>query len=174
MESRHNCREFFVHNNLTGQTIIILGPAGIFVIRQDMFTGVLGFFKFYVHMDNIAEEVIPIIQTYLCQYLKGMTQPRIKIRYQNLVVYRMIQPVLDQVYDADQLRQALKGKPACLNRYDYVRRSADGVNRQNTKVRGAIDKAIEVSDNPQGLAKIKKEILKLTRRFPLYPELREK
>ena len=41
-------------------------------------------------------------------------------------------------------------------------------------IAGAIDKAIEVSDNPQELAKIKKEILKLTRRFPLYPELKEK
>ena len=45
---------------------------------------------------------------------------------------------------------------------------------QMRQIAGAIDKAIEVSDSPQELAKIKKEILKLTKRFPLYPELKER
>jgi len=34
-----------------------------------------------------------------------------------------------------------------------------------------IDEAIEASDDPKKLAEIKKEVLALTRRFPLYPEL---
>jgi len=37
-----------------------------------------------------------------------------------------------------------------------------------------IDAAIEGSDNPRILAEVKKEVLALTKRFPLYPSLREK
>jgi len=45
---------------------------------------------------------------------------------------------------------------------------------QMRQIAGFIDRAIEVSDNPRELEKIKKEVLALTKRFPLYPELREK
>jgi len=45
---------------------------------------------------------------------------------------------------------------------------------QMRQIAGFIDRAIEASDSPQDLEKIKKEVLALTKRFPLYPELREK
>ncbi len=45
---------------------------------------------------------------------------------------------------------------------------------QMRQIAGFIDQAIEVSDSPQELEKIKKEVLALTKRFPLYPELKEK
>jgi glycine hydroxymethyltransferase len=45
---------------------------------------------------------------------------------------------------------------------------------QMRSIAGFIDKAIEVSDSPKELEKIRKEVLALTKRFPLYPELKEK
>jgi glycine hydroxymethyltransferase len=45
---------------------------------------------------------------------------------------------------------------------------------QMRSIAGFIGRAIEASDNPPELAKIKREVLSLTKRFPLYPELREK
>jgi len=45
---------------------------------------------------------------------------------------------------------------------------------QMRQIAGFIDKAIEVSDNPKELEKIRKEVLALTKKFPLYPELKEK
>jgi glycine hydroxymethyltransferase len=36
---------------------------------------------------------------------------------------------------------------------------------------GFINAAIEASDNPRALANIKKEVINLTKKFPLYPEL---
>jgi glycine hydroxymethyltransferase len=45
---------------------------------------------------------------------------------------------------------------------------------QMRQIAGFIDKAIEVSDSPKELEKIRKEVLALTKRFPLYPELKER
>jgi glycine/serine hydroxymethyltransferase len=39
------------------------------------------------------------------------------------------------------------------------------------KIAQFINEAIEASDDPNRLKEIKEEVLNLTRRFPLYPEL---
>ena len=45
---------------------------------------------------------------------------------------------------------------------------------QMRQIADFIDRAIEVSDMPDELAKIREEVLLLTKKFPLYPELKEK